>query len=142
MATLRPVRTFSIEKVRNLWHNAELALKDATAPPAHVSAGRRFDAAYDCGMNCALLLLECNKLELEGQGHHQEAMAYMVKTLNLRGKVADAAPVMAKARNANRYDAIPLSNEGVVKSAIEWADRILAETEGWLTKNQPLALKK
>ena len=46
-----------------------------------------------------------------------------------------------KARNATRYDATPLTNEAVVVSAIEWADRILAETENWLTKNQPLALK-
>lgn len=141
MATLRPIRAFSIEKVRNLWKNAGLALKDANAPPLHVSAGRRFDAAYDCGMNCALLLLECNKLEIDGPGHHKEALAFLVKTLSLRGKVADSAPVMAQARNANRYDAIPLTNEGVVANAIEWAKRILAETEGWLIKNQPLALK-
>jgi len=31
--------------------------------------------------------------------------------------------------------------EGVVASAIEWADRILAETEAWLATSQPLALK-
>lgn len=141
MAALRPIRAFSIEKVRNLWRNAEIALKDARGPPEHLSAGRRFDAAYDCGMNCALLLLECNKLELEGQGHHREAMSFLVKTPGLKGKTADAAPAMTQARNATRYDAIPLTNEAVVASAIEWADRILAETENWLTKNQPLALK-
>lgn len=141
MAELRPIRAMSIEKVRNLWSNAHIALKDANGPAEHISAGRRFDAAYDCGMNCALLLLECSKLELAGQGHHREAMVFLVKTLGLKGKTADAAPVMVQARNATRYDATPLTNEAVVVSAIEWADRILAETENWLTKNQPLALK-
>lgn len=71
MAELRPVRAFSIEKVRNLWPNANTALKDASAPAQFVSAPRRFDAAYDCGLSCALLVLECNKLEIAGQGHHR-----------------------------------------------------------------------
>lgn len=141
MATLRPVRALSIEKIRNLWRNANIALKDANGPPEHISAGRRFDAAYDCAMNCALLLLECNKLELEGQGHHREAMSFLVKTLGLKGKTADAAPAMTQARNATRYDATPLTDEAVVASAIAWADRILAETENWLTQHQPQALK-
>ena len=59
--------------------------------------------------------------------------------------MAELRPIRAmsieKVRNATRYDATPLTNEAVVVSAIEWADRILAETENWLTKNQPLALK-
>jgi len=71
MAELRPVRAFSIEKVRNLWPNANTALKDASAPAQFVSAPRRFGAAYDCGLSCALLVLECNKLEIAGQGRHR-----------------------------------------------------------------------
>ena len=46
-----------------------------------------------------------------------------------------------KARNSIRYDAEPIIDEAAVASAIEWADRILAETEGWLTQQQPNALK-
>jgi len=32
MADLRPTRTFSIQKVKNLWRNAHTSLKDARAP--------------------------------------------------------------------------------------------------------------
>jgi hypothetical protein len=141
MADLRPTRTFSIQKVKNLWRNAHTALKDARAPAEFVSMSRRFEAAYDCGLSCALLLLESSKLELQGQGHHVEAMAFMIKTLGLKGQVADAAGVMVKARNTIRYDAEPIINEAAVASAVEWAERIIAETEGWLQQNQPLALK-
>jgi hypothetical protein len=141
MAELRPLRAFSIEKVRNLLASAKVALKDARAPAEHISAPRRFDAAYDCGLDCALLVLECSKLELKGQGHHTESFDFLVKALKLRGQTAAAIPTMIKARNANRYDGTPFINEGVVASAIEWADRILAETEAWLAISQPLALK-
>ncbi|HKX40242.1 MAG TPA: hypothetical protein VJO99_03725, partial [Burkholderiaceae bacterium] len=130
MADLRPTRTFSLGKVRNLWRNAGTALRDARAPAEFVSAPRRFDAAYDCGLSCALLLLECSKLELTGLGHHTEAFDFLVKTLKLRGQVAAAATAMVKARNSIRYDAEPIIDEAAVASAIEWADRILAETEG------------
>jgi len=65
----------------------------------------------------------------------------LVKALRLKGPVADAAPVMVQARNSIRYDAAPIINEGVVASAVEWAERVLAETEGWSTQHQPLALK-
>ena len=92
-------------------------------------------------MACALALLESSKLEVVGLGHHQDAMNFLVKTLALRGQTAQAVPVMIRARNSVRYDAMPLVNEQVVTSAIDWADRILAETQAWLTANQPLALK-
>lgn len=86
-------------------------------------------------------MLECSKLELKGVGHHLESFEFLVKTLKLKGPTAAAIPTMVKARNANRYDAVPFINEGVVARATEWADRILAETEAWLATAQPLALK-
>ena len=140
-AELRPVRAFSIEKVRNLFKSAKVALADARAPAQYVSAGRRFDAAYDCGLQCALVLLECSKLEVTAQNHHQVTMEFLIATLKLKGNVAAESKAMVHARNAVRYDATPLNNEHAVIRAIEWADRILAETEGWLQTNQPLALR-
>lgn len=141
MADLRPLRALSIEKARNLYRNAQVALRDAKAPADYVSATRRFDAAYDCGLACALLVLECNKVEVKGLGHHQEALVYLAKTLSLKGKVVEAIPVMVRARNSARYDAAPIVNEQALLSAIEWAERVLAETENWVQAHQPLALK-
>lgn len=141
MADLRPLRAFSIEKARNLFRNAHVALKDAKAPANYVSEGRRFDAAYDCALACALLVLECNKVEMTGQGHHLEALKYLAKTLGLKGSTAAAIPAMVQARNSVRYDAVPLVNEQAVVSAIAWAERVLAETEGWLQSHHALVLK-
>ena len=113
MAELRPLRTFSIEKARNLLRSARTALKDARAPAQFISAPRRFDAAYDCGLACALLILECSKFELTGQGHHREALDFLTKSLRLKGQAAAAIPVMIRARNSTRYDAEPIINEPV-----------------------------
>ena len=78
MATeLRPLRAFSIDKARNLFRSAQVALSDARAPAQYVSAARRFDAAYDCGLQCALVLLECSKFAVQAQNHHQVAFDFL-----------------------------------------------------------------
>jgi hypothetical protein len=111
-------------------------------PPEYVSAQRRFDAAYDCGHACSLAVLECMKLELEGRAHHREALEFFFKTTGVKGKTASDTPGMVGARNAIRYDAAPMVDEAFVARGIEWAERILAETENWLQTHQPLALKQ
>jgi hypothetical protein len=131
----------SIEKVRNLIANARIASKDANAPPEHVSAQRRFDAAYDCGHACSLAVLECMKLELEGKGHHREAFDFFFKTTGVKGKTASDTPGMVGARNAIRNDAASMVDEAFVTHGMAWAQRILAETENWLERHQPSALK-
>lgn len=141
MATLKPIRAMSMEKIRNLLANARTALADAKAPSQYVSARRRFDAAYDCGHACSLAVLECKKVEIEGNGHHREAFDFFFKTTGLKGKTSADAPGMVAARNSLRYDAISMVDEAIVARGIEWAERVLAETETWLQLNQPMALK-
>lgn len=141
MADMKPIRLMQIDKVRNLWRNAAVCLSDARAPAQYVSAPRRFDAAYDCGLSCALLVLECRKMEISGHGHHKAALEFLAKELALKGQAAQAVPAMVQARNASRYDAAPFVTEAIVAEAIGWAERIRDETEGWLQKHQPLALK-
>ena len=142
MATeLRPLRAFSIDKARNLFRSAQVALSDARAPAQYVSAARRFDAAYDCGLQCALVLLECSKFAVQAQNHHQVAFDFLFSTLKLKGNVVAEAKAIMMARHAVRYDAAPLNDEQAVARAIAWADRLLAETEGWLATNEPRALK-
>lgn len=138
---LRPLRAFSIDKARNLFRSARTALSDARAPVRYVSAARRFDAAYDCGLQCALVVLECSKLEVNAQNHHQAAFDFFFGTLKLKGNVVAEAKAIMLARHAVRYDAAPLSDEQAVARAIAWADRLIAETEGWLATHEPRALK-
>ena len=78
---------------------------------------------------------------MTGLGHHQEALNYLAKTSQLKGQIAAAIPVMVRARNSAGYDATPIVNESAVASAIDWAERLLAETEGWLSIHHPPALK-
>ena len=142
MATdLRPLRAFSIDKARNLFRSARTALADARAPAQYVSAARRFDAAYDCGLQCALVVLECSKLEVNAKNHHQVAFDFFFSTLKLKGNVVAEAKAIMLARHAVRYDAAPLNDEQAVARAIAWADRLIAETETWLASNEPRALK-
>lgn len=142
MATeLRPLRAFSIDKARNLFRSARVALSDARAPAQYISAQRRFDAAYDCGLQCALAVLECSKLEVQAQNHHQVAFDFLFKKLQLKGSTVSDAKAIMLARHAVRYDAAPLNDETAVTRAIAWAERLLAETEGWLSRNEPRALK-
>jgi hypothetical protein len=136
---LRPLRAFSIDKARNLFKSAAVALKDARAPAEYVSPQRRFDAAYDCGLQCALVVLECSKLEVHAQNHQQVAFDFFFKTLKLKGSTVTDAKAIMLMHHAVRYDAAPLNDEQAVIRAIAWADRLLAEAEGWLTVNEPRA---
>lgn len=104
-------------------------MADARAPAEYVSARRRFDAAYDCGLQSALAVLECSKLEVNAQNHHQVAFDFFFKTLKLKGSMVTEAKTIMLARHAVRYDAAPLNDEQAVARAIAWADRLLAETE-------------
>ena len=139
MADLRPVRTMNIDKIRKLLKASAVRMGDATC--ASISGYARFDAAYDGAFCCALALLEANKLEMTGAGHHREALNYLVGQLKLRGAIADYVGPMVQARNGNRYDGDMTADERVVKLAIDWATRVRAEAETWFQAKLPLALK-
>lgn len=137
----RQMRTFSVGKVRNLLNAAGIALKDARAPAQYVSASRRFDAAYDAVLCCALAICEATKQEVYGDGHHREVMQLLVGTLKLKGQNTEGIGAMIGIRNRTRYDGAPVGSETVVQEAIAVATRVIAETEGWMQTNCPLALK-
>lgn len=132
-------RSLSIEKIRNQLRRSAADLADARA--TNITAERRFDAAYDAGFRCALALLEANRLQSSGQGHHRETLEFMAKTLGLKGSVAEQIGALSRARNANRYDAAIVITEERVAIAITWAERVQAETVAWFEKHMPQALK-
>ena len=74
-------------------------MTDTRAPAQYVSAARRFDAAYDCGLQCALVVLECSKLEVNAQNHHQVAFDFFFSPSKLKGNVvAEAKDIMLAPR--------------------------------------------
>jgi hypothetical protein len=139
VADLTPIRTMSIEKVRNLLKSSLTCLKDARI--SQLSIARRFDAAYDAGFCCARAVLEVSKLECKGPGHHKDTLQFLVDTLGLKGDTAALIPSLTQTRNASRYDAAPVLTENMVTATITWAERLQAETEAWFQKKHPQALK-
>jgi hypothetical protein len=138
----RSIHPFSVEKACNLLSSAQEALRDAQAPAKYISAKRRFEAAYDVGLSCALALLEASHFEVHGMGHHRDALAFLIKVLKLKGETAAAVKVLIRTRNTNKYDGSSLTNEITVTSAIKWADSVLVETKQWFAINSPAVLKR
>jgi hypothetical protein len=139
VAKLIPLRTISIEKIRNLLRSYDRNIQDAQLTA--LSIPRRFEAAYDAGFCCAMALLEANKLETEGPSHHRETLDFMVSTLSLKGNTADLIPLLVRTRNSSRYDAAPLVTENMVVATLEWSARVQTETHTWFQKHNPQALK-
>ena len=139
MADLRQLRTMNIDKVRKLLRASAIRMKDTGVQG--ISKYARYDAAYDAAFLCALAYLEANKLEMEGKGHHREALTYLVTSLKLKGDCAELIAPMVQARNSNRYDGDLITDERLVLLACEWATRIRAEAESWFKTHLPQALK-
>lgn len=137
MADLTGKRTMNIEKVRNLLMQSVTDLRDAGAASS-ITAYRRFVAAYEAVLHCALAVLEVRRVETKGEGHHIETITQLVETLGLKGNSAAEARAMCQARNDVTYKGrIHIADEAFVVRAIQWAERLVNETEGWIRKNHP-----
>lgn len=117
--------------VRKLLAAAQRNLADA-----HVTAigpDNRFDAAYKCIMQCAMLGLwaEGYRTSTSQPGHHQTA----IQTLGLTMKVDTATMIvldsLRKQRNMSDYVGDSISG-AVLASALEEAEKLLVHTERWL----------
>jgi hypothetical protein len=137
MADLIGRRTMNVEKVRNLLMQAVLDLKDAKASK-EITPHRRFVAAYEVVLHCGLAVLEIRRIETKGEGHHLETLTQLVEVLGLKGSAAAEVRAMCQARNDVTYKGrMQIADEALVLRTIQWAERILNETEGWVRKNQP-----
>lgn len=108
-----------------------------------ISADNRFDAAYKCIMQCAMLGLWANgyRTATSQPGHHQTAL----QTLGLTMGVAQADVIVLDAlrrrRNLNDYESEPVS-AATLEGCIAQADRLLSHTEDWLARYHPEMMGK
>ena len=115
----------------------------ADAKLAQLSAENRFDAAYKCIMQCAMLGLWAQgyRTSTSQPGHHQTALQALPLTMGLPNDVIIVLDALRKQRNLNDYEGDPVS-DAVVTECITQADALLAHTRQWLQTQFPGLLAK
>jgi len=132
------------EGVQRLLAAATRNLADARI--AQLSPENRFDAAYKCILQCAMLGLWARgyRTSTNQPGHHQTALQALPLTMGLPNDVIIVLDALRKQRNLNDYEGEPVS-DGVVTECLAQAEALLAHTHRFLQTQFPdllLAPKK
>jgi hypothetical protein len=127
-ATPQGVQRLLAAAVRNL----------ADAQIAQLSAENRFDAAYKCILQCAMLGLWARgyRTSTSQPGHHQTALQALPLTMGLPNDVIIVLDALRKQRNLNDYEGDPVS-DGVVRECLQQAQALLAHTRQFLQTQFP-----
>jgi hypothetical protein len=110
----------------------------ADAKLAQLSAENRFDAAYKCILQCAMLGLWARgyRTSTSQPGHHQTALQALPLTMGLPNDVIIVLDALRKQRNLNDYEGDPVA-DGVVSECLTQAEALLAHTRKWLQTQFP-----
>ena len=131
----------SPQGVQRLLAAAERNLADAQLQA--LSAENRFDAAYKCILQCAMLGLWARgyRTPTSQPGHHQTTLQCLPLTMGLPGDVIIVLDALRKQRNQNDYEGDPVST-AVVTECLAQAHLLLAHTRQFLQTPFPALLKK
>ena len=131
----------SPQGVQRLLAAAERNLADAQLQA--LSAENRFDAAYKCILQCAMLGLWARgyRTPTSQPGHHQTTLQCLPLTMGLPGDVIIVLDALRKQRNQNDYEGDPVST-AVVTECLAQAHHLLAHTRQFLQTQFPALLKK
>lgn len=131
----------SPQGVQRLLAAAERNLADAQLQA--LSAENRFDAAYKCILQCAMLGLWARgyRTPTSQPGHHQTTLQCLPLTMELPGDVIIVLDALRKQRNQNDYEGDPVST-AVVTECLAQAHLLLAHTRQFLQTQFPALLKK
>jgi hypothetical protein len=110
----------------------------ADAQIAQVSADNRFDAAYKCIMQCAMLALWANgyRTSTSQPGHHQTAIQSLGLTMGVAQPQIIVLDALRRQRNVSDYEGDPVST-ATLQACIGQAGQLLASAETWLRTNRP-----
>jgi hypothetical protein len=124
------------EGVQRLLAAAARNLADAQI--AQLSPENRFDAAYKCILQCAMLGLWARgyRTSTSQPGHHQTALQALPLTMGLPNDIIIVLDALRKQRNLNDYEGDPVS-DGVVAECLAQAKTLLAHTRGFLQTQFP-----
>ncbi|MDH5821722.1 DNA-binding protein [Luteimonas sp. RD2P54] len=122
--------------IRKLLGAARRNLADARVD--HISPDNRFDAAYKCVMQCAMLGLWARgyRTSTSQPGHHQTAIQCLVHTMGVAKDDIIVLDALRRQRNVTDYEGDPVS-EATLAEALVQAAKLLAHTETWLRANRP-----
>ena len=100
-----------------------------------IGPDNRFDAAYKCVMQCAMLGLWANgyRTSTSQPGHHQTAIQTLALTMGVDRGTVIVLDGLRKQRNINDYEGDTISG-AVLDSCITEAADLLEHTEAWLGK--------
>ncbi len=126
----------SREAVLRLLQAAARNIADARI--AEISGETRFDAAYKCIMQCAMVALSANgyRTSTSQPGHHQVAIQTLPITIGLEQSTVIVLDALRKQRNINDYEGDPISNQAVVE-CIKQAEQLYKVVTAWLAINRP-----
>jgi hypothetical protein len=125
----------SREAVQRLLDAAKRNLADAHI--TEVSAENRFDAAYKCIIQCAMLALWVNgyRTSTSQPGHHQTAIQSLPLTVGLDQSIVIVLDALRKQRNVSDYEGDPISNKVVVE-CIKQAEQLYEIVSAWIDNNR------
>ena len=123
------------DAVQRLLEAAKRNLADAHI--TEISAENRFDAAYKCVMQCAMLALWVNgyRTSTSQPGHHQTAIQTLPTTIGLEQTTVIVLDALRKQRNVSDYEGDPISDQAVIE-CIKQAELLHQNTSAWISKNQ------
>ena len=124
------------EGVQRLLAAAARNLADAQI--VQLSSENRFDAAYKCILQCAMLGLWARgyRTSTSQPGHHQTALQALPLTMGLPNDTIIVLDALRKQRNLNDYEGDPAS-DGVVAECLTQVRALLAHTQQFLKTQFP-----
>ena len=107
---------------------------------AHISAvsgENRFDAAYKCIMQCAMVALWVNgyRTSTSQPGHHQTAIKTLPTTIGLPQSTVIILDSLRKQRNVSDYEGDPVSDQAVIE-CIKQAENLYQFVLDWIKINR------
>jgi hypothetical protein len=111
-------------------------LEDARAE--NISTENRFDAAYKCIMQAALVALMARgfRPDTKAPGHHQTVIQSLQKTIGLDSQRVAVLDALRNKRNLSDYTGRPI-DQASLSSCIGEASRLLNDALAWLAANHP-----
>ena len=125
----------SRDAVQRLLEAANRNLTDAHI--IEISAENRFDAAYKCIMQCAMLALWVNgyRTSTSQPGHHQTAIQTLPTTIGLEQTTVIVLDALRKQRNVSDYEGDPISDQAVIE-CIKQAEQLYQNISAWISNNR------
>lgn len=141
LLAIQRLQTFepTAQGVQRLLAAAARNLDDAAIQ--QLSPENRFDAAYKCILQCAMLGLWARgyRTSTSQPGHHQTALQALPLSMGLPNDVVIVLDALRKQRNQNDYEGDPV-RPAVVTECIAQAQALLAHTRHFLLTHFPALL--